>query len=56
MIAGLLVRGLLDIGGVCFGLSVIVRRERDEMRWSSLHVAGCLCFGAAGLIDLFRAW
>jgi hypothetical protein len=50
--AGLIVRGLLDIGGLCFGLAMLGSGGRR----SSLYEIGCLCFGVAAVIDLLRPW
>jgi hypothetical protein len=61
--AGIIVRGLLDIGCLGFGLEALTRfcdlfvhREGRLATGSVLLDIGGLCFGTAGLIDLFRPW
>ena len=67
MMVGMIVRGLLDIGCLCFGLDALawvynlrVPRKthgaEPAIMNSSVAVVGCICFGLAGLIDFFRPW
>jgi hypothetical protein len=53
MMAAFIVRALLDLGGICFGLSVFAKRPEAIVSWRD---AGCILFLIAGVIDLLRPW
>lgn len=52
----LAIRILLDIGGICFGLSAFASPNKLLTFRTSLIEIGCFCFGVAAILDFLKPW